>query len=604
MSEADEVRFPKGKPLAMSPQPIPLHGRPLPDNERGSARYPPLAQASTAAVPSVAASLGDEARAMRTQTGPSRMPGPRLGYFAEDRRESSLLSHSTPRAQEMQIPSRHTPGAPMSSDIARMDPLSSQAYMSGQPPPLLPTGHSRHPSLNQAPSSPTQLPRPDLDISSVHRDPFAQRPYYSLQGPPVGLSQPPRPVLSPVKDTPRPSATLGAEPTPRQVPAKRSNIMSILNDEPEEPQPRKRLASEQAPAAPSSGSASTPRSIYPPAGPSRAEEPIVSGSQKPSGYGHASPLQSSSRGYSEYSNYGPPGGSGTPANNDWMARFDPRAQQTASQSQTQPPPPPQPSSRSAASGNPQSSFPPYASASSQASSSLHSIPVSSSAPTPPPVSQRPSYPNVFAQSTPGQATVSSSSRDLPSQPTAYRSGSPPPRASSVAYGSRPEQPHQSAPSSASIFGMSARQSGAYSPAAPSTPASAQPHSQSYQQHVQTLVNGSHQSHRSTPVSLSGSTSQYGHSTPPPPAQGGRSMPPLTTLGRSYTPPSALHPSMGGYAPPHPSASGTIPSLHQRPSGPGSLGETPAAPTHQRVYSQGSTHGGMPGSLHRSSQPPR
>jgi hypothetical protein len=37
--------------------------------------------------------------------------------------------------------------------------------------------------------------------------------------------------------------------TTRQVPAKRSNIMSILNDEPEEPQPRKRFASEQAPSA-------------------------------------------------------------------------------------------------------------------------------------------------------------------------------------------------------------------------------------------------------------------------------------------------------------------------------------------------------------------
>jgi hypothetical protein len=604
MTEADEARFSsKGKPLAMSPQPIPLHGRPMSDNERGSNRYPTLAQASNAGpVPNVASNLGeDPARAMRTQSGAAhRIQGPRLGYFTEDRRDS-MMGHSNPRAQDMQIPPRHNPGAPMPPDMARMEPLSAQGYMSTQPPPsLLPSSHSRHPSLTQAPGSPQQLPRPELDISSVHRDPFAQRQYYSLPGQPVGLTQSPRPVLSPVKDAPRPSATPGPESTSRQVPAKRSNIMSILNDEPEDPQPRKRFASEQVSSVPVSSSSGS-RSVYQPVGTARPDEGLIPGTvPKSSSYSQHTQYPTPSRGYPEYSNYGPPGGSGASANNDWMARFDPRAQQAGPPSQSQPPPP---SGRASTSVAPQSSFSPYASTQPQPSASLGNFSAPSPAPTPPPASQRSSYPNVFTQPAPAP----SGPRDLPSQSSVYRPGSPPSRASSVAFGSRQEQstPVQS---SASLFSLPPRQSASqtsYASAASSTPASTQAHNQSYQQHVQTLVNGSHQSHRSTPVSLTGGPAQYGHSTPPPQAQGGRAMPSLANIGRSYTPPAVMHPpgSGMGYAPPTPATSGPMQNL-QRPSGPGSLGEPPSAPTHHRVYSQGSSQGGLPGPLHPSSQPPR
>lgn len=598
MAEADEARFAsKGKHLAMSPQSMPLHGRPLSESERGAGRFPTLAQASTAAsVPMVAATLGDEAsRAIRAQAGAShRTQGPRLGYFTEDRRESSILPHATPRLQDMQIPARHNPA--MSAD-----PLASQGYLSAQPPPGLLPSHSRHPSLTQAPSSPTQLPRPELDIPSVHRDPFGQRQYYPLPGQPASLAPSPRPVLSPVKDVPRPSATPAPESTPRQVPAKRSNIMSILNDEPEEPQPRKRFASEQSSPVPATGP--VPRPGYVHTGSSRPEEPMLSGAAaKAAPYSQQSPyaVAGPPRGYADYSSYGPPPGGSVPSgNNDWMARFDPRAPQGG--------PPPQSSGRPAASMTTQSSHPysTYAPTPSQQAASLSNLPAPSPAQSPPPGTQRSSYPNVFSQPPPTQPT---GSRDLASQLPAYRPGSPPPRASSVAFGSR-QEPSTPANAATSLFGLPPRQSGpppSYSPAGPSTASPAQTQGQSYQQHVQTLVNGSHQSHRSASVGLPGGPPQYGRTTPPPQTSTGRSMPSLASLGRSYTPPSALHPTGSGmgYAPPPPSTSGPLPSLHQRPSGPGLLGDPASTPTHQRVFSQGSSQSGLPGPLPPSSQPPQ
>ncbi|KAJ5919522.1 hypothetical protein N7454_009357, partial [Penicillium verhagenii] len=603
MAEADELRFSsKGKPLAMSPQPMPLHGRPLSDNERGANRYPTLAQASNVAPgPPGATNISEDALTMRGH--PNRMSGPRLGYFTEDRRESSMLPHSVPHGQEMQISSRNTPaGSSIPADLARMDALSGQVYMTSQAQPsILGPTHSRHPSLTQAPGSPTQLHRSELDISSVHRDPFGQRQYYSLSSQPGGL-QSPRPVLSPVKDVPRLSGT----PAPdSKVPAKRSNIMSILNDEPEEPQPRKRFASE-APSAPVSAGASGQRSVFQNMGPTRVDENSMSGA-KPSGYGQPTQYQTSARGYPEYPSYGPPPGSaGTSGTtSDWMARFDPRSQQGGSQ--PQPPPPSQHgSNRQTASLASQNPYSHYASAQSQSASQMNNLTVPSPVPTPPPGSQRPAYPNVFSQQSSSQVHGPSNSRDMTSQPQAYRPGSPSSRASSVAFGSRQDPPTPAQPS-ASLYGMVApRQSGgqsAYSPVTPSTPVSAQPLGQSYQQHVQTFVNGAH---RSTPVNLAGGPPAYGHSTPPPQGQTGRSMAALSGLGRSYTPPAGMHPSMGsngmGYAQPS-SASASMQNLHQRPPGPGSLGEPTSTPTHHRVYSQGSVQGGMP-PLHPSSQPPR
>ncbi|KAJ6034221.1 uncharacterized protein N7446_008969 [Penicillium canescens] len=615
MAEVDESRFSsKAKPLALSPQPMAPHVRPASEKDRNAARYQPLAQASTASpVPSTATLIEESTRAIRAQNAGQAhrlQQGPRLGYFTEDRRDSSILPHSTSRAQDLSLSTRHPPGS-MPPDMARMEPLSTQGYMSAQQPPsLLSSAHSRHPSLTQ-PGSPTQLPRPELDVASVHRDPFAPRPYYSYAG--QGLSQSPRPGLSPVKDAPRPSVTPAPDAS-RQVPAKRSNIMSILNDEPEEPQPRKRFASEQAPSAAASTSSAAGRPVYQTTPSSRHEDTVMSGMpQKPSSFAQQSQYQQSSRGYTEYPGYGPPqSGSGTSANNDWMARFDPRAQQTPPQPQAQPPPAQQQSSRPAAPLASQSSYASYASAPGQSSVPLTNLSAPSPAPTPPPqtASQRSSYPNVFSQSssTQPQPPGASGSREMASQPPSYRATSPGPRAS-MAYGSRQEPPAPTQ-SSASLYGVHPRQSGTQSSySAASTPNPVQSHS--YQQHVQTMVSGSHQpqSHRSTPVTLPGGPSQYGHNTPPPQSQPSRSMASLASLGRSYTPPSAMHPSMGGsamggYAPPPQSVSGSVPPLHQRPGAPGSLGEAASTPTHHRVYSHSSTQGGPPGSLPPPSQPPR
>ncbi|KAJ5223252.1 hypothetical protein N7468_007794 [Penicillium chermesinum] len=579
LGDVDEARFSsKSKGMAMSPQPMPLSGRSLLENDRNASRYPPLAQASTTtSAGSVTAPLGEDgSRGMRNSAPSHRRSGPPMGFFTDERRDS-LLPHTAGRTQDIPLSSRHPSLAP---ELARMDPFMSIQ----QPPSLLPSSHSRHPSLAQAPGSPNQMSRPEVDISSVHRDPFSQRgQYYTLPGQAGGRPQSPRPVLSPVKDAPsRASATPAPEPTPRHVPAKRSNIMSILNDEPEEPQPpRKKYANEAATAlGPSSITAS--RSAYQPGGTGRMDETSIPSAVKSSGYGPQSQYPMQSRGYADYtSSYGPPGGaSALETTIGWLDSTLERNR------------PPLNHSLSNRNHHNQPGH-------------LNNLSVPSPAPTPPPASQRP-YSNVFPQPAPAQAPVSSSSRDVSAQPATYRPVSPPSRSASVAFGSRQEPPTP-AQSSASLYGIPPRQSSAqsFSPAAPSTAAPAQ-HSQSYQQHVQTLVNGSHNSHRSTPVSLSGGHASYDRGTPPP--QTGRSMPPLATIGRSYTPPSAMHHSVAGgsmgYAPPPSAPPGPIPGPLHRPPGALALGDSGSSPAHHRVYSQGSSQGGLPGSLHPSSQAPR
>jgi hypothetical protein len=254
----------------------------------------------------------------------------------------------------------------------------------------------------------------------------------------------------------------------------------------------------------------------------------------------------------------------------------------------------------------QGSYASYAPTPSQASVPISNLSAPSPAPTPPPQngSQRSAYPNVFSQSS-AQGSAATGPREMAQQPSSYRPGSPGAR-SNMAYGSR-QDPPTPAQASTSLYGIHPRQSGTSSSysGASTTPNPSQSHS--YQQHVQTMVSGSHQpqSHRSTPVNLSAASSQYGRSTPPPQSQAGRSMASLASLGRSYTPPSALHHSMsgsaiGGYGAP-PSAQGSITPLHQRPVGPG---DNVSTPTHHRVYSHGSSQGGLPGSLPPPSQQPR
>ncbi|KAB8264632.1 hypothetical protein BDV32DRAFT_117323 [Aspergillus pseudonomiae] len=651
--EPDEARVvSKSKHTAPSPQTVPLHARPPPEKERNVSRYPPLAQASTPMAPGPVFSE-DFSRARAHQASlPPRAPGPRLGYFQEERREmqTTVLPHTTTRPQETPISARQTPvPAP---DMARMEPIHSQgyrtsgvdvhgspllptqgtlpstqqSYMQHQPQPsLMPTGsHSRQPSGTKPPSSPAQpLQKQEQDMSPIRHDHISQRSYYPLPGQHVGLSQPP-PVLSPPKEALQPAPTAAEPEAPRQVPAKRSNILSILNDEPEEPQPRKRFASDQA-SNPGGTAASPSRPVYTgshsysqaAAAPRQEETHSAMPTQKTPVYVQQTQYLPPSRGYVDYQSYTPvPGSSGAPANNDWMARFDPRGQQQ----QQQPPPPHQQSSRSGGTLAPQPPYSPYASNQSLSGpgASLPNLSAPSPVPTPSPApSQRAYHTNVYAPSPVTHAQAAAvGSRDLGAQNQVFRPtiGSPTPRANAIAYGSRqgPPTPIQSP---ANLLGMSRpAASAAYATPTSVTPApthvSAQQHHsghQTYQQHVQTMVSGAHQQppHRSA-LGLAGA--HYGHNTPPPQAQGSRAaglsgpQHQAMSMGRSYTPPAILQPNPAGglsYAPGGPQAVGVHP-LQARGHVSGTLSEvvpgSHGAPGHHRVYSQGSNAGPLPGPL--------
>ncbi|KAF7155926.1 hypothetical protein CNMCM6106_007838 [Aspergillus hiratsukae] len=631
----EEGRTAKTKHTATPSQLAPLHARPPPEKERSVSRYPPLAQASNVPMSAAPMLVEDPSRAIRSQVGlPPRLQGPRLGYFTEERRDApATLAHANVRPQEVPLSARQTP-VPV-SEMPRMEPLhaqsfrtasmdmhgspllaaqgsippSQQAYMQQQQQPqhvFMPSAtHSRQRSLTKPPGSPAQpLQRQEAEISPIRRDSTSQRPFYPLPGQHAGLSQPP--ILSPPKEPPRPRSTpLEPAEAPRQVPAKRSNIMSILNDEPEEPQPRKRFASDQASSNAPGKPGSPSRPVYsgahslPQQAPSRQDE-------RQSLYAPHGQYLPPSRAYSDYQAYSAmPGGSpAPPANNDWMARFDPRGQQQ--QQQPAPPQPSQPSNRPATTLAAQPSYSPYTSGQSLPPPSLPNLTAPSPVPTPSPApTQRPSYGSVYAQS------PSSHTQTAPSGTFRPAVGSPPSRHNSIAYGSR-QGPPTPVQSQTNLLGLASRPPASTAPYASSVQTTTAPPShmsahasghQTYQQHVQTMVNGAHQQQPHRP-SL-GLSAGYGHNTPPPQAQASRAtgLPgpaSSATMGRSYTPPAILQPNPANYGGPpgmHP--------LQARPSGPGSLAESLSSahnPGHQRGYSQGS-NAGHPGGM-APQHPPR
>lgn len=626
----DAVESDKGRTAALGAQPGPLHARPPVERERSVPRFAPLAQAS-APMPATSL-LNEDPRTGRSSVGmPPRASGPKMGFFSDDRREpvAPLNPHSSAsRVQEAQMPARQS--ALQGPELARMDPLHAQGLRSStmdlhgstlltaqgsvsgpsqppymqaqQAPPSLVSSHSRHPSLGKPPASPVQhLQRLETDVSPIRRDSVTQRPLYPLPSQPAGMAQPPSRVLSPSKELPRPSSTpTESDGPPRQVPAKRSNIMSILNDEPEDPQPRKRFAGDQTPSAsatPNSMSPSRPmyagiQSLSQP-GPSRQDEP------KAPSYTQPGSTLPPSRTYTDYPSYpSVSGGSGQPASNDWMARFDPRGQQQ---------PPQQSLSNRPPSTHPgQQPYTSYASGQSQAGPALSNLTAPSPAPTPSPAPiQRPSYQSsIYGQS----PSMSSSSHDMASQASVYRqsAGSPPPRNSNLVYGSR-QGPPTPVQSSSSLLNMAPRPPSAAPPygstvSTPGTTHLSGPHQpsshQTYQQHVQTMVNGSHQPQPHRPAfSLGGG--HYGRSTPPPTATSRAPPGPPLSMGRSYTPPAILQPNPGGgmsYAPGGPSSAvGPVHPLHGRHPAEAAQGP-PGGPSHHRVYSQGSNSGPLSGPM--------
>ncbi|KAL4882257.1 hypothetical protein BJY04DRAFT_217579 [Aspergillus karnatakaensis] len=609
--------------LPSQPQPVSLHARPHHERERSISRYPPLAQASSApmAPHSPALALAEEnSRAIHAQTGlPPRMQGPRMGYFADDRRDT-VLSHPTPRPLDQSISARQSA---VSGPEIRMEPLHGQGFRApgvdvhGSPvlpgqsataPPhqpylqslaqshaqatsLMPPGsHSRQTSLTKPPNSPVQgLGRHESEMAHVRRDSVGQRSYYPLSGSHVGLPQPP-PMLSPSREALRTGMMpVEAPEPPRQVPAKRSNIMSILNDEPEEPQPpRKRFASDQSSMPAAVGSPSRP--VYSggsslPQPSSRQEETVLSSSQsKGSGYPQQSPYLQPSRHYSDYTSYNPsPGATGNAGNTDWLGRFDPRGQQQTQQPSSAPPPPP--SSRPSTTQASQPLYSPFASSQTPSSQMLPNLNAPSPAPTPPPgaASQRPSYAtSVYAPSPASHPQSGTASRELPSQTPMYRPiSSPTSRNSHLAYASHPGLPSTSSYGSASQTVQASGHMSGTPQQHPSVP-------QGYQ-HVQPMV--AHQPQPRSHLGLAGT--HYGRNTPPPLAQASR-MAPLPgpgsssqQMGRSYTPPAILQPNPTGGMAYVPSGPGNPHHLQARPQG--GMNEAVPGPHggHHRVYSQGS-----------------
>ena len=615
---------------ALPSQPVSLHTRPLHERERSISRYPPLAQASNApmAPHSPATTLSEEtSRSIHPQPGlPPRVSGPRMGYFHDDRRDT-VMSHATPRPHDHSLSSRQVNVS--GPEITRMEPLPNQGYrgvemhgsplLSGQsaagmshqgylqslaqthaqPSSLMSHDpHSRQPSLTKSSGSPVQgLVRPEPEMSHIRRDSMGQRSFYPLSAPHVGVPQA-APVLSPSKEIPRAAVTPVEPEPPRQVPAKRSNIMSILNDEPEEPQPRKRFASDQSSTMAAGPSSSPSRPVYSgssslPQPVSRQEESILSAASQSRGptYPQQNQYQPPSRPYSEYSSYSSvPGTSGPAGNNDWLGRFDPRNQQQSQQPSSAPPPP---SSRSSATLAPQPPYSPFPSSQTPSAQMLPNLNAPSPAPTPPPVpvSQRPSYPpSVYAPSPAPQTQATGGSRDVPSQGSIYRSAisSPTPRNSHIAYSSRPGL------SSTPSYG-STTQAMPVTSHMPGTPQQHPSLPAGYSQ-MQPLIAHQPQPHR---PHLGFSGTPYGRNTPPPQPTASR-MAPLSSaasqqIGRSYTPPTVLQPTPTGGMAYAPSGPGNPHPLQARAAGPGSLHDpVPVAPgpahgvsAHSRVYSQGS-----------------
>ena len=519
-----------------------------------------------------------------------------------------------------------------------------QQQQQQQPPPLtLPTSHSRHTSLSRIPNSPPVRPKLESDTSPVRRDSFGFRQYPSVAGQQGGISQP-QPVVSPAVETSRPATPGQVSEPPRQVPAKRSNIMSILNDEPEEPSPRKRFASEQVASVPVPTAPPQSKGVY--AGPtslshqehlSRQEETFSSSSPQRA-FGYSQPSQyltqpTSSRSYPEYGGGYPSvqSSSGSRASNDWMARFDPRGQQQQqTQTQSQQQLPSFSGNRATATPAPQPTYSAYGASQSQQASSLTAP---SPAPTPPPATQLSTYHSRLSQGSSSLAPASpripslmGNSRDVPHPPSQLFQqtiGSPPPRSrsGSGAYASRqgPPTPIRSPVHMLNITSRQPSGQTVYSSSAPTTqvsPHGASQHSSSshtpYPPHIQQQA----PHHHRTALNLAGpGGGQYGLN-PPSSQQLTRgstlSVSQPSSSSRSYTPPTPLHPNTT-HAPPLNGLSyvtHTLPpsihSLQSRHPGSGSLTESPhgtaapVQPDHHRVYSQGSNS--LPGPL--GAHPPR
>lgn len=232
------------------------------------------------------------------QRAPPGLQGPRMGFFNDDRLRPTLQPQPIPPPQQRQEPqSENRPHKPLADqpkaqsiqdmlqiqDHAKHQDHSSLSDRYQQPtqvhqpsiihqgsrttqpfnvpgPVRIGTAHaadtnirprvatnqqllSQHPAQNDQRQ---ELQRVDVSSSARRPDTFGAPRQTPIQS---SVKQRLPPSFSPPQEASRPSSVAAPPPPPPPQAPKRSNIMSILNEEPAEPQARKRV-SDNCPAAP------------------------------------------------------------------------------------------------------------------------------------------------------------------------------------------------------------------------------------------------------------------------------------------------------------------------------------------------------------------
>lgn len=338
----------------------------------------------------------DEGLRSQNPVQPRPNQGPRIGFFNEERRDvrqpptvhivpqqpgSLQLLPSQPPEKPRTENSRHQTILPQRQNIApqpvHQSPNQFQSATAPVTQPPFPVPTTQSGVFGAATNVRNSSGQPVAQPNSVKQDPDVghsrrQEPQPQLQpfkGSPAEsptASRPPMPIppqkeVVNVRSNPAGTQPLASEP-PRAAPAKRSNLMSLLNDEPVEPQPSKRISADHAVSAGKASSVQSPSMAFYsqqaqqlPGGQQfsrREEAPIHQPQQNPQHLSYKNPVNpiqmhpphtiqpTENRDFRELAGFSGSPAPG-PANRDWINRFDPRM----SQHHTPPSGTPDPASR-------------------------------------------------------------------------------------------------------------------------------------------------------------------------------------------------------------------------------------------------------------------
>ena len=297
--EKDSPSLRPAKPAPISPPPF----------AQSSQRFSTILQPEPVPKPSITQPVPNTTPSPSVRTGvqtlqqrsSQNLQGPRIGYF-NDHHARTLQPQPQQTQQSRQQEERQPQGFNKNSNVqeyqeafqaqhrARQQDTQSMASKYQQPVqgqqstgPLAQTSHGRQNSqVRIAPSQPSNVDlRPQVaPQQQLHSQPQQQQPQShrhepnhteimrrlesngpnrqgSLQS--IAASRLPQ-TFSPPPTATRPSSV--PAPAAAQQPPKRSNIMNILNDEPAEPPPRKKI-SEAQPSVPTPPPQSPARHMYP-----------------------------------------------------------------------------------------------------------------------------------------------------------------------------------------------------------------------------------------------------------------------------------------------------------------------------------------------------